>query len=750
VSSWGATTRSRASAGATPVAVRIANGEVLRLDGFMAAVAGVARVPTRVSQAAGTVIGAARIIEKGGSNIRMSVFVSVGNNVGDIKRMLLHFSGMAGNPEILRLEGQLQHTRRSLEGLVEAGAAMDCPPAASIDDGVPVGDAHVVPPPAGSVVDPSVQLSPRAGSVAPAAPALESSPSSSLLATPSGTAGASSSRASPSNASYTFTDEELDEVFGPPCVDSLMRSQGTATRTRPSGSPEVLPVGAVPPVGGVPAVGDVPPVGNAPAVRDVPPVGGVTPVGGVETEYGDTDFDDHLVPIEGGHNIEADNGPVSVQPGVGAPPPLALIESQEAPAVIKPCKVVIRHLTKLLVLKGRKAQRVRDAFKSMISVVAAEHKCSLKVIQLCLLPWWPYQVSADPSVIFEPDAIWPLQGIVPERLKLTTKRSRAQDADGEAIITLEALPSVSVQIDKLVAGIMLLHNKVPLTQRTLANCVYLAQKAEHLSSAVAATEVAARLAAAKAAGAAARAAAAIPSTSAPRVLPIALSPAASGVLSVSPFPDTVPASTKKPLQVLGSLVGGVNPPAKPAGRPSPASRAASGRQPSVAEVRRTARAAAAQAAAFAVAVPSAPPAGEGAEAAEAKRRRVHVPTARRATPPTANGGADSVGVAGNTSSSMLCTTSGSCLLVSPAGVPVAEAETIFERTMLHGHPVPSDMVAVYVDVVIVHGHIYPHERRFPKELPATCDTRPMCELHENFILWEKRAVMKVGDDGECD
>jgi len=163
---------------------------------------------------------------------------------------------------------------------------------------------------------------------------------------------------------------------------------------------------------------------------------------------------------------------VNVQPGVGVPPPSALIESQEAPAVIKPSKVVIRHSTKVLALMDHKAQRVRDAFKSIISVVAAEQKCSLKIIQLSLLPWWPYKVSADPSVTFELDAIWPLKVIMPERLTMTIKSSRDQDADGEKVITLEAMPSLSVQIDKPVAGIMLLHDKETLTHRTLVNCLH--------------------------------------------------------------------------------------------------------------------------------------------------------------------------------------------------------------------------------------------------------------------------------------
>jgi len=261
----------------------------------------------------------------------MSFFASGVNNVCNIKWMTLHESGMAGNPEILRPEGQLQHARRSLEGLVKEGAAMDSPSAASIGDGVPVGNANVVPPPAGSVVDATVQRTPRAGSAAPAAPALERSHSASLFATPSGNAGARSSRASSGNASYTLTDEDQDEILGHLRVDALIRSQGRATGARPSSSPDVLPVGSVPLVCGVPAFGDVPPVSDAPAVGDVPPVGGLPPVGGVGNKYGDTDFDNHLVPVEGDRNIEADSGFVNVQPGVGATPPPALIESQRLP-----------------------------------------------------------------------------------------------------------------------------------------------------------------------------------------------------------------------------------------------------------------------------------------------------------------------------------------------------------------------------------------------------------------------------------
>eukprot|EP00168_Porphyra_purpurea_P012682 TRINITY_DN338_c0_g1_i1.p2 TRINITY_DN338_c0_g1~~TRINITY_DN338_c0_g1_i1.p2 ORF type:complete len:187 (-),score=17.11 TRINITY_DN338_c0_g1_i1:267-827(-) len=126
----------------------------------MAAVAGVPRVPTRVAQAAGTVICAARIIDQGCSNVRMSVFASGVNRVGDTKWMILHGSGMAGSPEVLRLERQLQNARRAHEGLVMAGASLECPPAAAIGGGVPVGESLSVALPSIVVPDTVVQLTP--------------------------------------------------------------------------------------------------------------------------------------------------------------------------------------------------------------------------------------------------------------------------------------------------------------------------------------------------------------------------------------------------------------------------------------------------------------------------------------------------------------------------------------------------------------------------------------------------------------
>jgi len=81
---------------------------------------------------------------------------------------------------------------------------------------------------------------------------------------------------------------------------------------------------------------------------------------------------------------------------------------------------------------------------------------------------------------------------------------------------------------------------------------------------------------------------------------------------------------------------------------------------------------------------------------------------------------------------------------------VAEADAFFERKLLHGHVVPVGMVAVLIDVVISPGYSYKHERHFPKERPATQDTRPMGELHDCFIVWEKSAVMEKEKQNESE
>jgi len=158
------------------------------------------------------------------------------------------------------------------------------------------------------------------------------------------------------------------------------RTISTRSRTGAGVTPEVPAVGEV-----VPVMGETPSAEEGPLVGDAPPMGDAPPAGGVETDPTDFGDEDYLVLFDGRRGIDAVNGPVNVQPGMSARPPPALIDSQMAFALIEPSKEVILHVTKLLALKGRKEQRFRDAFKGMVSVIAAEHKYNLKSIQLCLL-----------------------------------------------------------------------------------------------------------------------------------------------------------------------------------------------------------------------------------------------------------------------------------------------------------------------------------------------------------------------------
>jgi len=313
------------------------------------------------------------------------------------------------------------------------------------------------------------------------------------------------------------------------------------------------------------------------------PVGAAPSAGGGNADVENMEDDYYVRDAEGGRAIDAADGPVDQQPGVGAPPPPVIIESTVAPELVQPSDTVVGHVTKLLSLKGRRAQRVREAFRGMIGGVALEHKCALNSVPACLIPWWPYKVSEDPRVVVEPEAIWPLQVAVPERLTLTTKRSRDGDAEGVKIITLVALPPVSGAIDQLVAAIMLLHDKEPATQQTLAKVVFLAKKVEILSAAEAATEVAARLAASKADAAASRATSATPpEPSGGGLVPIAPTPVSARAAAVNPFPPAVPRRPQDPFRLLGNLASGVKPPGHPiphqaAGRrPGASRRGASG------------------------------------------------------------------------------------------------------------------------------------------------------------------------------
>eukprot|EP00168_Porphyra_purpurea_P012687 TRINITY_DN338_c0_g1_i9.p2 TRINITY_DN338_c0_g1~~TRINITY_DN338_c0_g1_i9.p2 ORF type:complete len:297 (-),score=42.34 TRINITY_DN338_c0_g1_i9:120-1010(-) len=296
---------------------------------------------------------------------------------------------------------------------------------------------------------------------------------------------------------------------------------------------------------------------------------------------------------------------------------------------------------------------------------------------------------------------------------------------------------------------MLLHDKEPSTQRTLASFVFTAKKADILSAAKAATEAAARLSAVKADATAGRATTGA-SAGAPgaRVVPIAPAPVSGVTPAVNPFPPAVPRPTQNPFVVLGNLASGLKPPVLPT-----STRWSTGSRDSVAEARRAARVAAAEAAAASTQVganASSTTVGEGAGLAGNKRRRVVTGLAVRAAAADFIDLDDDAGVTGSLGGGRLRTTSGKCILVSPAGLPVALADACFERKLLHGHPVPSGIMAVLIDFVISPGYAYQHERHFPKERPATKDTWPMGELHDCFIVWDKSAVMEKEEDNESD
>jgi len=155
------------------------------------------RVPTRVGRAAGTMIGAARVVEQDCPRMRVSVFLSGFNPVGDIKWLVLHGTGMADEPEILRLEGQLQHARRVCKSIVCAGASLSCPPADIIGDGVAVEDAHAPAPP--STTPPAVSLTPLDGTVVPPAPEVAGTAVGAASSTPFG-ATATALRSSPTRS----------------------------------------------------------------------------------------------------------------------------------------------------------------------------------------------------------------------------------------------------------------------------------------------------------------------------------------------------------------------------------------------------------------------------------------------------------------------------------------------------------------------------------------------------------------------
>lgn len=441
--------------------------------------------------------------------------------------------------------------------------------------------------------------------------------------------------------------------------------------------------------------------------------------------------------MPGGRNIDADRGVANPQPGVGAPPPPPIGESTQAPELVKPSEKVIWQLTNMLAVRGRKAQVVRDVVKGIVAAVAAEHKCGIKNVQSCLIPWWPYVLSEDPDEVFLPGAIWPIKVLVPKRLALANKRSRDDDADGDETIVLSALPASSGHIDDLVASIILLHDNEKVTQVALANHVFLVRKKAHLTAAEASAAVASRLVAAKEKQKAAAGGGS--STQASHIAPAAVAPK---VASVNLFSAAAPRPAESPLRALGNLAAAASANGGKRGTPR---RACSVARVPASAARRAARSAAAHVAASATARPAVASGPEGSVGggSATKRRRSGVEGVSRAVSSASDVAGEDVGAVTGPGGRKVCTTSGPCLLVGPAGDTIARADAFFERRELHGHAVSANMVVVFVDVVVSGEFVYRHERAFPKERPALQDTRQMWEVQDAFVVWEKTWVVET-------
>eukprot|EP00168_Porphyra_purpurea_P015854 TRINITY_DN4982_c0_g1_i1.p1 TRINITY_DN4982_c0_g1~~TRINITY_DN4982_c0_g1_i1.p1 ORF type:complete len:187 (+),score=25.11 TRINITY_DN4982_c0_g1_i1:297-857(+) len=181
--------------------------------------------------------------------------------------------------------------------------------------------------------------------------------SPSLPATPSGRAQASASPTTPRAASSAFTDEDLDDILGEPGIDALMPGHRKICDRRPRGS-----------------------------LTAERPVGAAAPAGGGDANSEEEDGEHYMLGMDGGRSMDAGAGAVHQQPGIGAPPPPAIVESTVAPAMVTPSDKIVGHVSTLLSLKGRRAQRVHDAFRGMVGGVASEHKCAAKSVQAHLIP----------------------------------------------------------------------------------------------------------------------------------------------------------------------------------------------------------------------------------------------------------------------------------------------------------------------------------------------------------------------------
>lgn len=725
--------RHRTAPTASIVTASVVQSEMERLGGFVAATAGIPRAPARAIQAAGTLVGAARVMEKEVPNVRVCVYLSGVTPTGMVKWLILHGSAVSNDPELMRVEAQVQHAARAVESAVFAGSSLQVLPATHVGDAVPVGDNLVAVPPA-AVVSP---FPPGPGSVY--FPWGSSSSGGAAAARPVSTSTAST----PTPEERRKADADLEEACNAPTFDAMLRLQRAASSQGTHDPP------ATPPPGVAGAGGSTPARSNA-AVRP-----SLNDDRAADERVADLDGDAAAHPDE--RQADADLGTMDRQP-VLDPRPLPIIESVEPPEIVCPSKKAVDRLLSLLAVDSRPAFRLREMFRGVIAVLASRHNCSVKSIQDVFTPWWWFRLAAVGEPAANPGSIWAMRVNVPKRLLLTTKRSRTDASDATETITLDALPSSAGVIDHIVAALLLLHDKEESTQVTMTNYVYLAEKAAAAAKLKASTSGHGRKRNSRGSPAAAAAA--------PSAARIAPSASAAAPAWTCPFPPMLPRPPQQSIiKTLGELAARSSTTAKGKARASPSGSASPSRQrlltpsrPAVA-VRTAARVAAARAAgvelAAAAVLPHAagesmagasvpqPPPGDKANQTATKRRRVTIGAGGRADSP------QSIGLLAEASSDEEegagigepCTTSGSCILLSRAGSPVASADVDFERRTLHGQDVPPYLVVVKVGTVLSPGTLYRHKREFPKERPSTGSMMAMRELAGYFIVWEKDGVV---------
>ena len=299
---------------------------------------------------------------------------------------------------------------------------------------------------------------------------------------------------------------------------------------------------------------------------------------------------------------------------------------------------------------------------------------------LFLISCSPYFLSAHSNEVVFPGTVLPFEVLVPQRLNLTTRRSRDEDGGGYEKITLTVLPTASSPIDDLVAAIIFPHYKENVTQVALANHDFFVQTSVQLTAKQTSTEIGAPLAAAKE-----KQQAAVCSTNAseaPRIASATLALRSSH----SPLPPALLQPLVNPLHARGNAASA---------RESRNQHAAPRRVLTVVRVsavdsRLAARTAAAQAAATAVAgTPGGAREALGGDGGLAHiRRRLCGSTAGSTTRPSFSNSDSDVDEFSCPGCRRLRSTSGPCLLVGPTGDPITTADASFERRELHDHDVP--------------------------------------------------------------